>query len=129
MNINRKFSKTPVQHAVQYTIYISLIYIAFKYFEMNFPDGRTFISYIVVTLFSDIVVIVFPLLLIFFYFIDGNTVKEIKSELFNNSCSEKEAEVLSTLRQYHALMKEGVITQEEFENIKRKHLKDINKSK
>jgi hypothetical protein len=97
---------------------------------MNSPDGKEFISYIMVTLFSDIVLIIFPLLFIFFYFKDGSAVKEIKSELFNNSCSQtKEAEVLSTLREYHALMKEGVITQEEFENIKRKHLKEINKSK
>ncbi len=130
MNVNGEFSKTPIQHAIQYTIYISLIYIAFKYFDMNSPDGKKFISYISVTLFSDIVLIAFPLLFIFFYFKDGNAVKEIKNELFNGSCFQtKELETLSALREYHALLKEGIITQEEFDNIKSKQLKELNKSK
>ena len=124
------YSKTPIQHAIQYTILISIFYIAFKYFDMNSPDGKEFMSYIFITLFTDVILIIFPLLFVFFYFKDGNAIKEIKSGMLNGSNDKiNDSDTLVILREYHALLKEGIITQEEFDNIKRKHLKELNKSK
>jgi hypothetical protein len=120
------FSKTPMQHAFQYTIVIGILYTISKYFDIASPKGGAFISYIIPSLFSDIVLIVFPLLFIFFYFKDGEAVKDIGKNIFNNhNCKIDEMDIRETLREYHTMLKEGVITQEEFDIIKKRYLKKI----
>lgn len=123
------FSTAPMQHAVQYTVYISILYIVFKFFDQNSPTGKDFIFYIIPVLFSNIILIVFPLLFVFFYFKDGNAIQDIKNNLSNeHHCEMDTRETREELREYHAMMKEGIITKEEFDSIKKKYfnkLKDL----
>jgi len=127
MNNNRKFTKTPIQHAIQYTLFISILYIVFKFFDINSPTGNQFISYIIPMLFTDIILIVFPLLFVFFYFKDGSAIKEIKENILDkNNSQTNNIGSPEVLREYHAMLKEGIITQEEFDIIKKKYLKELN---
>ncbi len=121
------FSKTPMQHAFQITVIIGILYTISKYFDIASPKGNAFISYIIPALFGDVVLVVFPLLFIFFYFKDGEAIKDIKKNMFNNNCEVDERDTREVLREYHGMLKEGIITQEEFELIKKKYLKKINK--
>ncbi|MEA2048397.1 MAG: SHOCT domain-containing protein [Campylobacterota bacterium] len=115
--------KTSLQHAVQYTVYISLLYIIYKFFDNNSPQGVEFISYIIPMLLSGVVVIVFPLLFAFFYFKGGNTDTIFKKD----DPQTREINNQEMLRQYHSMLKEGIITQEEFDSIKKRYLKDLKK--
>ena len=129
MNINRGFTKTPIQHAIQYTLFISVLYIVFKFFDMNSPSGSQFISYIIPSLFTEVILIVFPLLFVFFYFKDGSAINEIKENILDrNNGQTNGIDSPEVLREYHAMLKEGIITQEEFDIIKKKYLKELNKN-
>lgn len=112
-----------MQHAFQSTLILSILYAIFKFFDIDFPSGTAFISYIIPKLLTDVVLIVFPLLFIFFYFKDGDTVKDIINK---NSCQSNDIDIQTVLREYHSMLKEGIITQDEFDAIKKKNLKKIN---
>jgi len=119
--------KNPMQRTIELTIFISVLYIIFKYFDQSSPKGNAFLSYIIPTLFSDVVLIVFPLLFVFFYFKDGNVIKDIKNSMSNEpDCNMDDRDAREILRDYHAMMKEGIITQEEFDLIKKKYIKKLN---
>jgi len=125
---NNNFIRTPIQHAIQYTIVISVLYIIYKFFDMNTPKGSEFIAYIVPLLFTNIILVVFPVLFVFFYFRDGSAISELKENIFDkNDPQIKEINNQEMLRGYHNMLKDGVITQEEYENIKKKYLKDVHK--
>ena len=129
MDTNRGFTKTPIQHAIQYTLLISVLYVIFKFFDINSPTGSQFISYIIPMLFTDVIIIVFPLLFVFFYFKDGTAINEIKENILDkNNCQTNEVDTREILREYHTMLKEGIITQEEFDTIKKKYLKELNKN-
>ena len=124
-----RFSKTPIQHAFQYTLFISILYTIFKFFDINSPKGTEFFSYIIPILFTDIILIVFPLLFVLFYFKDGSAINDIKDNILErNSCQTKEVDTPEVLRDYHNMLKEGILTQEEFDAIKKKYLKELNKA-
>ena len=123
-----QFSKTPMEHAFQFTLIIGLLYTISEYFDTDSPKGNAFISYIIPALFSDIILVIFPLLFIFFYFKDGEAVKDIRKNIFNNNnCEIDEKDTREVLREYHSMLKEGIITQEEFDLIKKKYLQKLNK--
>jgi len=129
MNVTNNFPKTPMQHTIQYTIIISILYIIFKFFDINSPEGKDFIRYIFPALFSNVVLLVFPILFVFFYFKDGKAVQDINKNIFNeNNCDMDEVGTRELLREYHSMMKEGIITQEEFDIIKKKALKKLNQT-
>lgn len=119
-----RFSKTAIQHSFQYTLLISIMYAIIKFFDINSPAGTEFISYILPILFADIILIVFPFLFVFFYFKDGKAISDIKEHIFNQS---KEIDAPDVLREYHNMFKEGILTQDEFDRIKKKYLKELNK--
>ena len=125
MNVKNDLSKTPMQHTIQYTIVISVIYVIFKFFDTNSPDGKEFIYYILPALFSNVVLLVFPMLFVFFYFKDGKAVQDIFNK---NNCDMNEVVTREELREYHSMMKEGIITQDEFDIIKKKALKKLNET-
>ena len=129
MHSNNNFSKTPIQRAIQYTLVISFLYAIFKFFDIDSPTGNEFISYIIPKVLIDVVLIIFPLLLAFFYLTTSNIIDEVKNNMLNNknSCNSSDADTLLVLREYHAMLKEGIITQEEFDTIKRKQLRELNK--
>ncbi|MEN8194876.1 MAG: hypothetical protein ABFS12_18790 [Bacteroidota bacterium] len=127
---NNRFLKTSIQHAFEYTLFISILYATFKFFDTNSPDGKEFLSYIIPALFTDIILIVFPFMFVFFYFKDGDAITDIKENILNNSsCQVKEIEIRERLREYHNMMKEGILTQDEFDNIKKQYLKELDKDK
>ena len=120
--------RSPIQHAFQYTVVIGILYVIFKYFDTVVPHGKAFILYVIPMLFTDIVLVIFPLLFIFFYFKDVYAIDEIKENLFkNNNCGAHEEDTREVLRDYHSMLKEGIITQEEFDTLKKKYLKKLNK--
>ncbi len=125
---DNRFVKTPMQHAFQYTLVISIIYAIFKFFDIDSPDGTQFISYIIPKLFVDVILIIFPILSVFFYFVEGNGIKEIKEKIFDKDyCQPQDEDTLVMLREYHNMLKEGIITQDEFDIIKKKYLDKLNK--
>ena len=120
------FSSTPMQTAFQYTLFLSVLYIIYKFFDINSPSGSEFISYILPMLMTNVILVVFPILFIFFYFKDGSAIGEMKETFLNkNNTQIMEFNNQDILREYHSMLKEGVITQEEYDNIKKKYLKDI----
>ena len=128
LSSHNRFIKTPIQHAVQYTLTISILYIIYKYFDQDSPKGAEFISYIVPLLFTNIILIVLPVLFVFFYFRDGSAMSELRENLFDKDDPQmKEVNNQEMLRGYHNMLKDGVITQEEYDNIKKKYLKDVYK--
>jgi len=119
-------SKSPFQAAFQYTLFLSILYVIYKFFDINSPKGSEFISYIIPMLVTNVLVVVFPILFIFFYFKDGMTIDEVKETFSNkNNTQLNELNNQDMLREYHGMLKDGIITQEEYENIKKKYLKDI----
>ena len=118
--------KTPMQTALQYTLFLSTLYIIYKFFDINAPKGSEFISYIIPMLMTNVILVIFPILFIFFYFKDGSAINEMKETFTNkNDTQINELNNQDMLRKYHEMLKEGVITQEEYDNIKKKYLKDI----
>ncbi len=118
--------KTPVQHAVQYTVLIAILYISLKFFDITTPKGISFISYILPLLFTNIILVVFPVLLVFFYFKDGNAIDDIKNKILDDdTCSLDKNVTREELREYHGMMKEGIITEEEFNTIKKKYFEKL----
>ena len=116
-------------HVFFWGLFISILYTIFKFFDINSPKGTEFFSYIIPILFTDIILIVFPLLFVLFYFKDGNAINDIKENILErNSCQTKEADTPEVLRDYHNMLKEGILTQEEFDTIKKKYLKELNKA-
>lgn len=125
---NKKLFKTPLQHAFQYTLLLSVLYAVIKFFDMDSPKGIEFISYILPMLFTEIILVVFPFLLVFFYFSDGAAMNQIKDNIFNGTnCKSEIIDTPEVLREYHNMLKEGILTQDEFEKIKKKYLKELNK--
>jgi hypothetical protein len=123
-----KFSTTAIEHAFQYTLLISILYAIIKFFDINSPHGTEFISYILPILFADIILIVFPFLFVFFYFKDGKAISDVKEHIFNGiNYQSKEIDAPEVLREYHNMLKEGVLTQDEFDRIKKKYLRELNK--
>ena len=117
---------TPIQNAFQYTLFLSIIYIIYKFVQSASPFSMDFFSYILPLVFTNVIIICFPILAIFFYLRDGNTVDTIKENLFNQNDSDiTEINNREPLREYHSMLKEGIITQEEFDSIKKKYLKDL----
>ena len=122
------FSRTPMQHAFQVTVIIGILYTISQYFDIASPKGNAFISYIIPALLGNIVLVVFPLSFIFFYFKDGEAIKDIKKNMLsNNNCEVDERDTREVLREYHGMLKEEIITQEEFDLIKKKYLQKLNK--
>ncbi len=123
-----KNNNTPISDAFNYTIMISLFYMAYKYSQMDTPTGTDFIPYIIPLILTEIVLVAFPLLLIFFYFKNGEMVNNIKDNIFEkNNPDIKEMNNQEKLRQYHVMLKEGIITQDEYDTIKKRFLKEIGK--
>ncbi|PTB83826.1 hypothetical protein C9926_00835, partial [Sulfurovum lithotrophicum] len=98
----------------------------YKFFDLNAPKGSEFVSYIIPMLMTNVVLVVFPILFIFFYFKDGSAIDEMK-ETFSKKNDKQITEFNNQdmLREYHSMLKEGVITQEEYDNIKKKYLKEL----
>ena len=124
--MNQNKLKSPIQNAFQYILLISIIYVIYKFTNPSSPSGTGFINYILPLLFTDIIIIFFPLLIIFFYFKDGNTIDKFKDTMLNKDDPQvSEMNNRETIREYHTMLKEDIITQEEFDTIKKKYLKDI----
>ena len=122
------FRRTPLQNAFQYTLFLSVLYIVYKLFDINAPSGNDFISYIAVLLVTNVFIVVFPILFIFFYFKDGTALNEVKETFSKKDNTQlNELNNQDMLREYHGMLKEGVITQDEYDNIKKKYLKDLHK--
>jgi len=47
--------------------------------------------------------------------------------MFKEDSDDSELHSRETLREYHTMLKEGINTQEEYRNIKKKHLKNLHK--
>jgi len=123
------FTKTPMQMAFQYTLFLSFFYVLYKFFDINAPKGSEFISYIIPTVMTNVILIVFPILFVFFYFKDSSTIEDMKETFSNkNNTQINELNNQDMLREYHGMLKDGVITQEEYDNIKKKYLKDVHKN-
>jgi len=118
--------KISMQHAFQYTIFFSIFYILFKFFAIGSPKGNEFISYIIPMVLTNVVLIAFPILFVIFYFKEGNTLEGIKENILGKS--DPEIKNQEMLREYHGMLKEGIITQEEFDSIKKKYLKEFHKN-
>jgi len=131
MTSHNKLSKSPAQLAVQYTFIITIFYALSKYFDLASPKGTAFISYIIPILLSDILLIVFPLLFVFFYLKETNSVQDIQKNIFknNNECDLDAKDTREILRDYHNMLKEGIITQEEFDTIKKRYFNQKSDSK
>jgi len=120
--------KSPLQNAFQYTLIISVLYVVYKLIDINSPKGAEFISYIIPTLLTNIVIVVFPLLFLFFYLKDGKALSEIKHNILDKSDPQiTELNNQEMLREYHSMLKEGIITQDEYDSIKKKYLKGLHK--
>ncbi|HFD13883.1 MAG TPA: SHOCT domain-containing protein [Epsilonproteobacteria bacterium] len=118
-----------MQMAFQYTLFLSFFYVLYKFFDINSPKGSEFISYIIPTVMTNVVLIVFPILFVFFYFKDSSTIEDMKETFSNkNNTQINELNNQDMLREYHGMLKDGVITQEEYDNIKKKYLKDVHKN-
>jgi len=118
--------KTSFHRAFQYTVLLSVLYTLFKVITFNAPLGSEFFSYIVPLVLTNIVLLAFPLLFVFFYFRDGDTLDTIKENILDKANPKiKNQEIL---REYHSMLKEGIITQDEFDSIKKKYLKELHKS-
>ena len=113
---------TSFQRAFQYTILLSVLYIIVKFLDIDAPKGSEFLSYIVPMVLTNVVIIAFPVLFVIFYFKDGNTLENILDK------HDPEIKNQEMLREYHGMLKEGIITQEEFDSIKKKYLKELHKS-
>lgn len=121
--------KSPIQNAVQYTLLISLIYIIYKFANPSSPSGTAFISYIIPMVLTDVIFIAFPLLFVIFYFKDGSNMGQLKDSILKKDDPQiEEMNNRETLREYHKMLKEGIITQDEYNDIKKKYLKDLHKS-
>jgi len=120
------FPNTPMQTAFQYTLFLSILYTIYEFFDINAPNGSEFISYIIPMLMTNVVLVIFPILFVFFYFKDGSAINEMKETFSNkNNTQIMELNNQDMLREYHGMLKEGIITQEEYDNIKKKYLKNI----
>lgn len=119
--------KSPMNNALKYTLLIGFIYIIYQFLHPDSPKGNEFISYIVPKVFAYIVFLTFPFLLVIFYFKDKNTIDTYKTYMSKKEDEESELHSRETLREYHTMLKEGIITQEEYDNIKKKHLKSLHK--
>jgi len=108
---------TSFQRAFQYTIMLSVLYIVVKFLDIDAPKGSEFLSYIVPMVLTNVVIIAFPVLFVIFYFKDGNTLENIKDNILDKH--DPEIKNQEMLREYHGMLKEGIITQEEFDNIKK----------
>ena len=115
------------QRAIQYTVFLSFLYIIFKFIDIDAPKGSEFLSYIIPMVFTNVVMIAFPILFTIFYLNDGNTLNIIKDNIFDKHNPEIKNQEM--LREYHTMLKEGIITQEEFDSIKKKYLKELYKKK
>lgn len=127
IHLSQNNIKSPVHNALQYTLIISIIYIIYQFASPASPSGAEFISYIVPMVLTNIVFIIFPFLLVIFYFKDKNTIDTFKKNMFKEGYEESELHSRETLREYHTMLKEGIITQEEYDTIKKKHLKSLHK--
>ncbi|HFQ60792.1 MAG TPA: SHOCT domain-containing protein [Epsilonproteobacteria bacterium] len=117
---------TSFQRAFQYTLFLSVLYILFKFFSIDAPKGSAFVSYIVPMVLTNVVLIALPVLFVIFYFKDGNALDNIKENILDKH--DPEIKNQEMLREYHSMLKEGIITQEEFDSIKKKYLKELHKS-
>ena len=105
-----------------------LSYTIYKFVDINAPKGTEFISYIIPILLTNVIIVVFPLLFIVFYFKDGNKISEIKDSILNKPDPQMtELNNQDMLRKYHGMLKEGIITQDEYDTIKKKYLKGLDK--
>lgn len=127
--MSKHTTKSAVHSAIQYTLLISALYIVYQYVSPASPSGKEFIPFIVPMVLTNIVFIIFPLLLVIFYFKDRDTLENFKPHMFKKDSEDSELHSRETLREYHAMLKEGIITQEEYDNIKKKHLKNLHKDK
>jgi Na+/H+ antiporter NhaD/arsenite permease-like protein len=116
---------TSFQRAFQYTLFLSVLYIIFKFFGVDAPKGSEFLSYIVPMVLTNVIIIAFPVLFVIFYFKNGNTLENIKDNILEKH--DPEIKNQEMLREYHGMLKEGIITQEEFDSIKKKYLKELHK--
>ena len=110
---------TSFQRAFQYTLFLSALYMLFKFFDIDAPKGSAFISYIIPMVLTNVVLIAFPVLFVIFYFKNTNTLENILDK------QDPEIKNQEMLREYHGMLKEGIITQEEFDSIKKKYLKEL----
>ncbi len=128
IQLSQNSIKSSIHNAIQYTLLISVMYIIYKFANPDSPSGTEFITYIIPMVLTNIIFVVFPLLLVFFYFKDGNAIDTLKENILHKNGSQtSEIQTRETLREYHSMLKEGIITQEEFESIKKKHLKSLHK--
>jgi hypothetical protein len=124
-----KLIKSPIQNAIQYTFFLSILYAIYKFFDINSPKGSEFISYIVPLVLTNIVLVAFPILFIYFFFRDGVAIDEIKETFVKKKDTQvSEFNNQEILREYHGMLKDGIITQEEYDSIKKKYLKDVHKN-
>ena len=130
IHLNQNNIKTPLHHALNYTVIISIIYIIYKFTSPSSPTGSAFISYIIPMVLTDVIIIAFPVLLVIFYLKDGGVegATTWKNTMFQKDHAETKAmKDREILREYHGMYKEGIITEEEFNTIKKKFLNDIHK--
>ena len=97
-----------------------------KFFGVDAPKGTEFISCIIPMVLFNVAIIAFPVLFVIFYLKDSNTFKNIKDNMLN--IHDPEIKNQEMLREYHGMLKEGIITQDEFDSIKKKYLKELHKS-
>jgi len=117
---------SPFSNALKYTLFISVLYSVYLFLDVDAPQGTEFFSYIMAKILTDIIVFVFPVLLLFFYFRDDGIAENAIDNLLNkNNPDIKEMNKQGLLREYHTMLQEGILTQEEFDTIKKRHLKDI----
>ena len=94
-----------------------------KFFGVDAPKGTEFISYIIPMVLFNVAIIAFPVLFVIFYLKDGNTFENIKDNIVDTH--DPEIKNQEMLREYHGM---GIITQVEFDSIKKKYLKELHKS-
>ncbi len=119
--------KSILQRSVEYSLYASLAYAIVG----NFMILNSLTYGIVFSIFLDfvkIMVILFPILWIFFHFIDNGNINKTKNKIATNVCNqictdsedEDSADNSETLLRYEKMFKDGLLTREEFDKMKKK---------